>query len=54
MTFHEKVKERNNGGISLNGTIVFSFLLHALVLSIIFFSSFHAHSKMDIWSRIFR
>jgi len=35
MTFHEKVKD---DGISLNGTIVFSFLLHALVLSIIFFS----------------
>ena len=38
MTFYGKVKERNNGDISLNSMTVFSFLLHALVLSIIFFS----------------
>jgi TonB family protein len=38
MTFHENVTEKNNGGIGLNSMIVFSFLLHALVLSIIFFS----------------
>lgn len=38
MTFCEKVTKRNNGGISLNSMIIFSFLLHALVLSIIFFS----------------
>jgi TonB family protein len=38
MTFYENVTEKNNGSIGLNSMIIFSFLLHALVLSIIFFS----------------
>ncbi len=38
MTFYRRIKGRNDEGISLNNMIIFSFLLHALSLSIIFLS----------------
>ena len=38
MTSLSSMKGRNNDDISLNNMIIFSFLLHALFLSIIFFS----------------